>query len=586
MPDSIIDQTACDVVVVNYNAGSFLTRCVRSILASDIPLRLIIVDNASRDTSLQSIENLALGQHDLIICKNTKNYGFSKAVNIGAKQCKTPYLMLLNPDCEIHPHTIRGLIEQTKALNDWGVLGALVFNEDGTEQRGCRRLEPTFKRSVVTALRLGKRFQSVNCHQTPLPFETICIDAVSGSAMLIERATFDRIGGMDEGYFLHVEDLDYCRRVREAGKKIYFTPHVSLFHHHGASSHDVPVQTEWYKHQGMLRYQSKFQRPHQNALRSWLTRGVIYMHLVLAMVRKKLNQSKIEQQEIKSLLLGNRKPLLILGARSELGESVLRTISVNKTVIAVTRSHKPPSSKRNQIWLHEQYFNKVPLDDFNGVDTILALSPIWTTASYVKKMQRFSPIKRIIAFSSTSIMAKQDSQNTDEQKVVSQLKKGEHDVLSFSEQGANVTVCRSSMIYGGKENQNIGFIDRIIKRFSFIMIPSGNGLRQPSHVEDLTKAIGNLLDKQDLPQNIYILAGGEKIQYHAMVERIFKVNHKSPRIFILPKQWVLGLVTLISWLPKYRFLNREMVHRLDQDMAYDITPAQQDFNYSPGKFRP
>lgn len=578
----------CDVVVVNYNAGAYLERCVESLYRSDIPLSICVVDNASVDTSLHQIKRLNPGQHQLKILENPQNLGFSKAVNLGAKQGNAPFVLLLNPDCEIHSHTIRKLLQETAQCEDWGVMGALVFNEDGTEQRGCRRLEPTFTRSMVTALRLGKYFQSVNLHYDALPDAPIVIDAVSGSAMLVKRETFEAIGGLDEGYFLHVEDLDFCRRVREFGRKVYFTPNVSLFHHHGASSHAVPVRTEWHKHQGMLRYQYKFQKPNQSLIRSSLTRVVIYLNFALSIFRKYLSQHKGTNPVIQSLTNLGDDIVLVTGASSDLGQAVLAELKDHNSVIAVSRKPCYPRGLHRERWFNWSYFEKVPLADFKGVDQWLALSPVWAAPSMAQTLMKFGAIRRVVALSSTSIEGKSASNNRQEQTVVNKLIEGEQSLLAWAKmQQTDLTLCRASMIYGGAHNQNIAYIKRWIKWLRFFPMLSGeSGLRQPVHIDDIALALHHLLKTSGLSRKTYILAGDEQISYRQMLNIIFNTMGYRVNIKLIRKSLFLRLADFLSLIPGLRFINREMVTRMEQDLVYDIKPAKQDFAYTPGKFRP
>ncbi len=580
-------QPRCDVVVVNYNAGDFLARCVESVLRTEVPVSLLIIDNASADDSLERVRGLDSGQHQLHIIENSQNLGFSKAVNLGAKQGSSPFVLLLNPDCEIYPHTIGNLLAEAGRCEDFGILGALVFNEDGTEQRGCRRLEPTFTRSMVTALRLGKYFQSVNLQYDDLPEQPQSLDAVSGSSMLIERPVFEALGGMDEGYFLHVEDLDICRRVREFGKKVYFTPNVSLFHHHGVSSHGVPYKTEWYKHQGMLRYQSKFQKPHQSALRSWATRGVVYMNFALSIVRQHLVR-RGKGDPYAHRLINELKPVLVTGASSDLGQTVLHKLKEEPSVIALSRGNKFPERIGNERWFSWSFFDKVPQADFSGARVWIALSPIWSAPEMATTLQTFGGVDRVIALSSTSILGKADTASAKEQAVVQQLVDGEQGLLNWGESTASkITICRASMIYGGENNQNIAFVKRMIRLFRFFpMLSQGNGLRQPVHIDDLAAAVLSLMPKSALPESTYILAGGEQLSYRTMIERVFQSLGQKPRFWVISKGVFKGLLNGLSIFPGLGFLNREMIARMENDLIYDIEPARRNFEYAPGMFRP
>ena len=585
--DSENMHSHCDVVVVNFNAGDFLLRCVESVLRSDVQISLIVVDNASVDDSIRRIRNIDAQPHQIQIIENTENIGFSRAVNLGAKQGDSAFVLLLNPDCEIYPHTISNLLAEAHECEDIGILGALVFNEDGTEQRGCRRLEPTFTRSTVTALRLGKYFQSVNLQHDALPEESQIIDAVSGSSMMIDKSVFEALGGMDEGYFLHVEDLDICRRVREHGKKVYFTPNVSLFHHHGASSHAVPYRTEWHKHQGMLRYQSKFQQPHQSAIRSILTRGVIYLNLALSIVRQYLTR-RGQGDPVAHRLISDEKPIVITGASSDMGQAVLSTFTPQATILALSRSNKFPPKIANEKWVSWSFFEKVPAADFQGVETWIALSPVWAAPEMAKILARFGGIKRVIALSSTSILGKADTTNVKEQAVVQQLYNGEQGLLKWGDStDSRVTICRASMLYGGEHNQNIAFITRMIRWFRFFpMLSQGNGLRQPVHIDDLAAAVRSLIDKSALQEATYVLAGGEQLSYRQMIERVFKSLNFKVRFWVLPQGIFMRLIDGLSIIPGLGFLNREMIKRMENDLVYDIEPARRDFEYAPGMFRP
>ena len=104
----------------------------------------------------------------------------------------------------------------------------------------------------------------------PLPEKRICVDAVSGSFLMIRRTTFSDVGGMDEDFFLHFEDLDLCRRVRDAGWKVVFVPDISIFHYRGGSSEHSGHRVSWEKHRSMWRYQRK-----HHGQNRWL-RGLVF----------------------------------------------------------------------------------------------------------------------------------------------------------------------------------------------------------------------------------------------------------------------------------------------------------------------
>ena len=232
-------MTNASVVIVNYNSGRFLEVCVDSVCRSDCSLEIIVVDNASTDGSADFLSNLTTSDVSLQVIRNEENRGFSAAINRGVGDSKSENILLLNPDCLVFPHTIRLLSEALDADASAGIVGGLVFNFDGSEQRGCRRREPTLARSLGKVFRrhtFAAELNQVDMTDEPLPEKRICVDAVSGSFLMIRRTTFSDVGGMDEDFFLHFEDLDLCRRVRDVGWKVVFVPDISIFHYRGGSS--------------------------------------------------------------------------------------------------------------------------------------------------------------------------------------------------------------------------------------------------------------------------------------------------------------------------------------------------------------
>ena len=180
--------------------------------------------------------------------------------------------MLLNPDCCLSPSAIPALLAEAKTLGaDW-MLGCRVLDPDGSDQRGSRRTLLTPYTALVETFRLDRlaprllRRYRLNHHDNPVPEDTTCVPVISGACMMLPAATFHAVGGMDEGYFLHVDDLDLCFRLHRAGIPVYFTPHVEVVHHAG-SSRSNPVRVEWHKMRGFLRY---FLAYTSSSLRWWL----------------------------------------------------------------------------------------------------------------------------------------------------------------------------------------------------------------------------------------------------------------------------------------------------------------------------
>ncbi|MDX8392329.1 MAG: glycosyltransferase family 2 protein [Mariprofundaceae bacterium] len=265
MADSVVS-----IIIVNFNCGALLTDCVRSALASTVPIEVIVSDNGSSDSSISFLEGSIQDERLRIVC-NDKNLGFAAANNRVIPMTSGEYLLILNPDCIIQPDALGSMIAEMASRPEVGLAGCLIRNLDGSEQAGCRRRIPTPWRTLVRTLWLDKlfpnhpKFESVVMHQKSLPKETVYKEAISGAFMLVRRSAMEQVGPLDEGYFLHCEDLDWCMRFRQDGWKILFVPHVEVSHVKGGCSTSRPIRVEWHKHKGMIRFYRKFFR-HQYPL--------------------------------------------------------------------------------------------------------------------------------------------------------------------------------------------------------------------------------------------------------------------------------------------------------------------------------
>lgn len=262
MSDAEDDELLISCVIVNYNSGPLLVKAVKSVLGLVAGVNVIVVDNDSEDDSISRLKKEISPSSYLEIIKNNSNKGFSGGVNTGLQSLRSlssDWILVMNPDAVASPMVLQQLLGLAPYYPDAGMFGCLILNEDGSEQRGCRRLEPTPVRSLATLIGLNRWLgKGVNLYKDALPEEPIKVDAISGAFMLIRREAIEKVGPMDEGYFLHCEDLDWCRRFRDAGYDILFVPQVSITHVKGVSSVSRPFFVEWYKHKGMSRYYHKF----------------------------------------------------------------------------------------------------------------------------------------------------------------------------------------------------------------------------------------------------------------------------------------------------------------------------------------
>ena len=249
------------VIMVSYRTGPVLAPAVDAVLAPDQEGvgELILVNNGNSPGVTTALARRMATEPRLRLISGHGNVGYARGCNLGAREARGRHLLLLNPDCCLKPGAVPTLLSEAAALGDDWMLGWRVRNPDGTDQRGSRRALLTPLTALVEAFRLDRLsptlFQRhrLSQHETALPEGTARVPAISGACMMLPATTYRAAGGLDEGYFLHVEDLDLCLRLHRAGIPIYFAPHVEAVHH-ASTSRTYPLLIEWHKTRGFLRY--------------------------------------------------------------------------------------------------------------------------------------------------------------------------------------------------------------------------------------------------------------------------------------------------------------------------------------------
>lgn len=231
------------VVIVNFNTGRYLIDCIRSIKKTTNvfltpEIELIVIDNASTDESITGIKSSTrldsarqAGTTSIQIIRNKKNLGFAKAANQGIKKSTYDYILLLNPDTIVKKDAIANLLKFAESKNYAGVVGARLLNPDGTIQPSVFRLPTVW--GAIREFWFGER--DAYLKYKPIGEEPITVEAVVGAAFLITPQAREKVGMIDERFWMYFEDLDYCRRVKKAGLKIYYLPSAQIIHYHGIS---------------------------------------------------------------------------------------------------------------------------------------------------------------------------------------------------------------------------------------------------------------------------------------------------------------------------------------------------------------
>ncbi|WP_068874410.1 MULTISPECIES: glycosyltransferase family 2 protein [unclassified Phenylobacterium] len=246
------------VVMVVYMTGEALQRSLACVLADPLVDQLVVVDNGSTPADADRLRALAASNRRVVLKTGHGNIGFARGANLGAATASGELLVFLNPDAFLQPGCVAALAREIEGRASPCLIGGRVLNADGTEQRGARRGEITPLSALMSMSGLARlapawaRYE-VHWEGETLPDAAVPAPTISGACFCMRREDFDRVGGFDEGYFLHVEDVDLCWRVRQAGGEVLFHPKAEVVHI-GGTSQTSPLKVEFHKGVGLARY--------------------------------------------------------------------------------------------------------------------------------------------------------------------------------------------------------------------------------------------------------------------------------------------------------------------------------------------
>lgn len=260
------------IIIVSWNAKKHLVNCLNSLSqSSGHTQEIIVVDNGSTDGSPKAVEE-QFPQVRLI--RNNENLGFAKANNIGIRESKGRYVCFVNPDVIVHDACIEKLIEFMDKNPSVGMSAPKILNPDGTLQVSCRHF-PSIWNNLCQAIGLNKLFpKSVFFSEPQMKYwahnETRIVDVLSGCFWMVRREALDKVGLLDEDFFIYAEDIDWCRRFHNAGWDVVFYPQAEAVHFHGASSSNAPIRFNLEMQKADLQYWRKH-HGRKGQLAYWMT---------------------------------------------------------------------------------------------------------------------------------------------------------------------------------------------------------------------------------------------------------------------------------------------------------------------------
>lgn len=262
------------IIIVSWNVRDLLRHCLASVVrekglvisdwdsspnpqsltTNHFTLEIIVVDNASTDGSAAMVRDEFPAVR---LVASERNLGYPGGNNVGLRMAQGRYLMILNPDTQVHPGALAAMVAYADAHPDVGVVGPQLLNPDGSVQSSRRRF-PTFATALFESTwlqplaprRLLERYYVLDQPDDV----TLDVDWVDGAALMARREAVEQVGLLDEGFFMYSEELDWCRRFRQAGWRVVYLPEAKIVHHRGKSSDQVVVARHVHFNTSKVRY--------------------------------------------------------------------------------------------------------------------------------------------------------------------------------------------------------------------------------------------------------------------------------------------------------------------------------------------
>ncbi len=270
------------IAVISYNTRDLLLACLQSVRdrTTDVDYEVIVVDNASRDGSTEAVR--ARFPHVTVIA-NAGNDGFAKACNQAAAVSSGRYLLLLNSDTVMQEHTLRTMVTCLDQHLDIGAVSCLQRDEQGRVLQSCFPF-PSIRDHVRYAEVLPTVVRRLVGTLSPMDFaQSQDVEWANGACLMIRKALFDRLGGLDERFFMYFEDVDLCRRIQRLGYRVRHVAEGEVVHLLGRSSraNRNGLNKQW--ELSRIRYVEKhFVQPRRFLMKSWIALGVMRKLLMTA----------------------------------------------------------------------------------------------------------------------------------------------------------------------------------------------------------------------------------------------------------------------------------------------------------------
>jgi len=284
------------IIIVNYNTYDLTKQTIESIIQKEHPFQyeILLVDNASSDGSIENLQehfNDLLLEGILQIFINEANLGFAKANNIGMRVSIGKYILLLNSDTVVKGDCLESCISQMEKNTNIGALGCKVVLPDGKLDHACKRGFPTPKASLYYLFKLYKKnpikygqYDALHLRED----EVGEVDCLMGAFMLMPKDVLNKVGLLDEDFFMYGEDIDLCYRIKEGGYKVLYYPKAQIIHHKGGSSKKKRTKVIYDFHEAMWIFYKKHYYKKYNFAITFLVYIGIWAKYLVAIIKNAL----------------------------------------------------------------------------------------------------------------------------------------------------------------------------------------------------------------------------------------------------------------------------------------------------------
>lgn len=265
------------IIIVNWNTRAYLQQCLASIRSNRAPcvIEIIVVDNDSSDGSTEMVASL---YPEVVLIRAGENLGFARANNLAFEHARGSLFALVNSDALVHPGCIEILADYLDAHADAGLVGPRVVGRDGRLQRTCRRL-PTLWNTACRATAIDRLLPHVRTFSGyELPDEDherlAEVEVLSGCFCVARRSTVEQVGGLDGRFFFYGEDIDWCKRIGDAGWRRVFVPGATATHFGGGGTSQRPLRFSV----EILRATLQYWRKHHGVAGQFVCRALLVAH--------------------------------------------------------------------------------------------------------------------------------------------------------------------------------------------------------------------------------------------------------------------------------------------------------------------